>query len=195
MTNRERYKQAFGALHASGEINLEADMKNYSARAIRRTAAVCICAVMLLCAGVTAFAANTELKTILGWGGNSEIRQTTDENGNTETTTYLFTDSLTEPVELENGRIYFIVNGEHIDITDTISEKTFSYSYVDSDGYTHYWLVGLNTENVGNYGYAEYIKDENGDWIGGYSARASLDNDGKGPEWLEAGKAELGIPW
>ena len=37
--------------------------------------------------------------------------------------------------------------------------------------------------------------DENGDWIGGYSAKASLNSDGKGPEWLEAGKAELGISW
>ena len=65
----------------------------------------------------------------------------------------------------------------------------------DGDGYTHYWLVGLNTDEVENYGYAEYIKDENGEWVGGYSARASLNSDGKGPEWLEAGKAELGIPW
>ena len=42
--------------------------------------------------------------------------------GGIENTVYVHTDDLTEPVSFENGRMYFIVNDEHIDITDQVSE-------------------------------------------------------------------------
>ncbi len=48
--------------------------------------------------------------------------------GGVQGTVCVHTDNLTEPVSFENGRMYFIVNNEHIDITDQVSE-TEPYIY------------------------------------------------------------------
>ena len=106
------------------------------------------------------------------------------------------TDELTEPVEIRNRRMYFIVNGENIDITDQVSQtKAFTYQYVDNQGITHDWVVGLNSENIENYGYAEYLRS--GDvWQGGYDARVNSNADGTtDARWLESWKTENDCPW
>lgn len=196
MTNRERYKQAFGVLHASAEIKLEAEMTDKSNIGfLRRAVIICVCVVLLLGIGVTAYAAGGELKKIFGWGGNAEIIYETDENGEEKTYVYLHTESLTEPVEIDGGNIYFVVNGEHLNITEHLKEGVFHYDYKDEDGNTHYWIIGLNREELESYGYGEYVRDAEGNWVGGYSARANTEADGRGPEWLEIGKDEINIPW
>ena len=108
------------------------------------------------------------------------------------------TESLTEPVAMENEKLYFIVNDEHIDITDSVSEsEPYVYDYVDKDGYTHYWIIGLNGPEPGHYGYGEYIKDSGDTWIAGYTARIDLDPEKELPEWLQKGKQIIGgdCPW
>ena len=115
----------------------------------------------------------------------------------TSSISILHTDNLTEPVKIDDGKIYFVVNDEKIDITDKISETTaFEYEYTDDEGNTHIWLVGLNSDNIKDYGYAEYIKNIDGDWTGGYSARVNIESNGKtNAEWLENAKSEKTIPW
>lgn len=162
----------------------------------RRAALIAAAVCLILALSVTAYAADAFVK-IFGWGNNLEIRQFVDENGESAREVILYTDALTEPVRFENSRMYFIVNNEHIDITDKISQtEAFRYEYSDEEGNTHLWLVGLLSENPGHYGYAEYIKDPSGEWIGGYSARINTESDGRTEAlWLETAKSELIIPW
>lgn len=192
MTNKEKYKQAFGTLHASREIILEDNMKNrkYS---IGKIAVACLCAALVLGGTVTAFAYGEEiLSRVFGWSNNMEIVQQTDGNGEV----HVHTDDLTEPAQMEDGRLYFVVNGEHTDITDRIAGgKAYQYHYTDTEGNTHYWILGPVGDSVENYGYGEYIQDPSGEWIGGYSARVNILPDGSTVEWLDNAKAELHCPW
>ena len=129
--------------------------------------------------------------SVFGWGGNFEVRDTGEGKE-----AVLHTDSLTDPVTEEGGRLWFIVNGEHLDITDLISEtEPFLYQYADGDGIVHYWIVGRNGPEPGNWGYGEYLWDPENDWKAGYSARTNLDPDSRGPAWLAAGKEQIGFEW
>ncbi len=199
MTNKEKYKRAFSALHASENISLEVDKDMKNKRVFnKKIMAVCTCCLAMFGVGATVYAHNYQIiNKIFGWGNNFEITQEVDENGETSSISILHTDNLTEPVKIDDGKIYFVVNDEKIDITDKISETTaFEYEYTDDEGNTHIWLVGLNSDNIKDYGYAEYIKNIDGDWTGGYSARVNIESDGKtNAEWLENAKSEKTIPW
>lgn len=199
MTNKEKYKRAFSALHASENISLEVDKDMKNKRVLnKKIMAVCTCCLAMFGVGATVYAHNYQIiNKIFGWGNNLEITQEVDENGETSSISILHTDNLTEPVKIDDGKIYFVVNDEKIDITDKISETTaFEYEYTDDEGNTHIWLVGLNSDNIEDYGYAEYIKNIDGDWTGGYSARVNIESDGKtNAEWLENAKSEKTIPW
>ena len=199
MTNKEKYKRAFSALHASENISLEVDKDMKNKRVFnKKIMAVCTCCLAMFGVGATVYAHNYQIiNKIFGWGNNLEITQEVDENGETSSISILHTDNLTEPVKIDDGKIYFVVNDEKIDITDKISETTaFEYEYTDDEGNTHIWLVGLNSDNIKDYGYAEYIKNIDGAWTGGYSARVNIESDGKtNAEWLENAKSEKTIPW
>ena len=199
MTNKEKYKRAFSALHASENISLEVDKDMKNKRVFnKKIMAVCTCCLAMFGVGATVYAHNYQIiNKIFGWGNNLEITQEVDENGETSSISILHTDNLTEPVKIDDGKIYFVVNDEKIDITDKISETTaFEYEYTDDEGNTRIWLVGLNSDNIKDYGYAEYIKNIDGDWTGGYSARVNIESDGKtNAEWLENAKSEKTIPW
>ena len=199
MTNKENYKQAFSVLHASDNISLEVHMNRKKVfKPARKLVSVCVCAALLCALIVTAYAYGGEfISRIYGWGSNFEIKQEIDENGEAVSTSILYTESLNDPVEISDGRMIFIVNNENIDITDQISETdAFRYEYVDEEGNIHFWLVGLNSDNIEKFGYAEYIKDPSGTWAGGYSARVNTEADGStSAQWLEKAKSEQTIPW
>ena len=198
MNNREKYRQAFSVLHASDRTAREVKTVKLSKYSImRRAAAACAGLMLALGTGAAAYAYGGEIvKQIFGWGSNMTITSTIDpETGENKNEVLVMTDSLTKPVIVEDGRLIFIVNGEHIDITDQMSEtEPFSYEYVDGEEYTHYWFVGLNDAEKGEYGFGEYIMDSDGEWAGGYSAWTNLDENGDGPEWLEIGKEKIGCP-
>ncbi len=199
MTNRERYKQAFRALHASAEISLEAEMKQNTRHSLaigRRMVTALVCAALLLGLGVTAYAYSGELRRFFGWNGNAVITQGVDEDGNTVASTEMNTEELTSPVEIEGESMFLIVDGEHTDITDEVkSGKAYTYRHVDAEGVEHIWVIGLCGEALESYGYAEFIRTTEGEWLGGYSHGIELGEDMRGPEWFETGKDEMGIPW
>lgn len=200
MTNKEKYKQAFSVLHASENITLEENMNTEKTfRPSRKLVPVCVCAALMLALGVVAYAYGGEMirSRIFGWGNNFEITQGIDENGENTKVSVLYTDNLTDPVVFSKGKMFFVVNGENIDITHQVSQsEAFRYAYTDDEGNTHYWLIGLNSDEMGNYGYAEYIKDSAGEWAGGYSARVNQEADGRtSAQWLEIAKSDLEIPW
>ena len=153
----------------------------------KRIITLALAAALILALGIAAYAAGN---VIFGWGKNVEIRATKTDTGY-ETNILVHTDDLTEPVCFENDRMIFIVNDEHIDITDQVSEtKPFIYQFTDSEGVIHYWLIGKNGPELWHYGYAEYIKPPEGVWMGGYVART----DGNEAPWLDSGKEEIGFP-
>ena len=62
----------------------------------------------------------------------------------------------TDPAEVRDGRLYFIANGEDIDITDLCSMDTaFIYVMQDRTGTLHYIFVGGRPDN---WGYGSIMK-------------------------------------
>ncbi len=174
----EAYRPVREEVSVSSEIGIKLKKK--------RIVTLALAAALLLSAGITVFAVKP---TVRGWGGNFEI---TDTGSGLEPV--LHTDRLTDPVSEEDGRLWFIVNDEHIDITDLISEtKPFLYSYTDEEGVVHYWIVGKNGPELSHWGYGEYLYKPEENWIRGYTARTDLDPDREEPLWLRAGKEQLGI--
>ncbi len=189
MNNRDKYKKAFSVLHASAQTDWEALMEQKTKKKYGKTAVRLILIAAVVCLMTVTVSADS-VRQLFGWGGNMEVTQYDDG-----AEVRIFTDNLTEPVEIRDGRMFFIVNGENIDITDQVSQtKAFTYQYVDNQGITHDWVVGLNSENIENYGYAEYLKTDV--WQGGYSARVNINADGTTEaQWLEIWKAENDCPW
>lgn len=189
MNNRDKYKKAFSVLHASDSTDWEAIMEHNTKKKHGKTAVklLILAAVVSL---MTVTASADSVRQLFGWGGNMEI---TDHGNGVEIR--VNTDELTEPVEIRDGRMYFIVNGENLDITDQVSQtKSFTYSYEDAQGVIHIWVLGLNSEELENYGYAEYLKTDT--WQGGYSARVNINADGTTEaQWLEIWKTENNFPW
>lgn len=187
--NREKYKRAFSVLHASQETDWEAIMKTSREHNMKQAGTKLILAAALVSLlALTASAAGVRL--MQGWGGNMEVLS---REGGSEV--HVHTDNLTEPVEIQDGRMWFVVNGENRDITDEVSQtEAFTYTFMDEQGITHYWVLGLNGEELENYGYAEYLKSDT--WQAGYSARVNSNPDGTTDAvWLERWKEENNCPW
>ena len=189
MNNRDKYKKAFSVLHASETIDWEALMQQKSKKDYGKTTLklLLLAAVISL---MTVTVSADSVRQLFGWGGNMRIDQYEDG-----AEVRVYTENLTEPVEIRDGRMYFIVNGENMDITDQVSQtKAFTYSYEDAQGVTHIWVLGLNGEELEHYGYAEYLKTDT--WQGGYSARVNSNADGTtDAQWLESWKTENNCPW
>ena len=145
-----------------------------------------LAAVLLLSLGIAAYSAG---KVFFGWGGNMELRSERTEGG-IENTVTVHTEDMTQPVSVEDGRLFFIVNGEHIDITDQVSEtQPYLYQYTDEEGIVHYWIIGKNGPEPEHYGFAEYLQPPEGDWTAGYVART---NNNEAP-WLYQAWKDLGF--
>ena len=193
MTEQEKIRAAFAPLHASSdtieEVLKMTDYTPKSTHSFRKPLLAAAIACLLVALSVGAYAAAGH--SIFGWGGNLEVKQ--DENGDTQS--ILYTESLTEPVEIQDGRMYFIVNDERIDITDSVSEtQPYEYSYIDEENVTHYWMIGLNGPELEHYGYGEFLQNADGEWLGGYVARTNMESDGSYPTWVSIGKEEIHAP-
>lgn len=103
--------------------------------------------------------------------------------------------------QLRDGRLYFLGNGENIDITDQITEESpYYYSYRDHYGLTHYMAVGYSG-TLENYGIYEFIREETEGqtdregWLTG-SGRNILDPETeKRYPWVDLVWEALNVPW
>jgi len=192
--NRELLWKAFGEIDesfiAEAYRPLPEEAAGPSERIVhlkkKRIITLALAAALLLSLGIAAYSAG---KVLFGWGGNMEIR-TESTAGGIENTVYVHTEDMTQPVTFEDGRMIFIVNGEHTDITDRVSEtKPYIYHYTDEEGIVHYWIIGKNGPEAEHYGFAEYLQPPEGDWTAGYVART----DNNEAPWLYAAWDELGF--
>lgn len=70
---------------------------------------------------------------------------------------HLKTEESIPPYILEDGRLYFTANNEHIDITDKVNNETpyiYSYNKTEEPEYTVYIVVGGDLDDLG---YAEIL--------------------------------------
>lgn len=104
----------------------------------------------------------------------------------------------------ENQRLYFVGNGEHIDITDLISyEKPFVYTYRGAQDITHYIAVGGVYDpdpekcDVGfaAWYYSDILREAGGGKYSDGCICGYCQYNWSNYKWLEKGKEELGIPW
>lgn len=156
----------------------------------KRTALIAVAAVMaLVLMSVGAYAIGCRF---FGWNRAFEFTEHRTESG-ISIESKLDTDLLTEPVELRDGRMIFVVNGEELDITDRVSEtEGFVYEYTDASGMTHWIIVGLNGASLNDYGYAECMAEKNGDYLSEYRIRAGS-GSGDAPAWYTNARQQ--IPW
>ena len=156
-------------------------------RSRKRLLTLALAAALLLALGVAAYSTG---RVFSGWGGNMEIHSEQTEGG-IENTVYVHTETMTQPVSFEDGRMIFVVNGERIDISERVSETVpFIYQYTDEEaGVIHYWIIGKNGPELEHYGFAEYLQPTDGEWTGGYVART----DNNEAPWLYAAWEELGF--
>lgn len=82
-----------------------------------------------------------------------------DATGN-ELDVWFYEEEIVDFCEVRDGRLYFIANGENIDITDLCSpEKAFVYAVTDKDGRVAYLAVGGTPENHGQYSYYPIVSN------------------------------------
>lgn len=107
------------------------------------------------------------------------------------------TPNMKEPVTVEDGRLIFIANGEHLDITDLCSEdEAYVYVLQDNTGIQHYFIIGGTPETCGYQIFIQNPSEEYGGWICGASVGAVTRSSGwhiRG--WVYDGKEKVGHPW
>lgn len=165
-------------------------------RRISGPAAALAAAFLLMLTNTTVYAFTGEgiISRIVSFAGNAVFTEATDEEGNTVSSAAFDTENAEAPAEFKEGRLWLTANGEHIDITDRVSdEQAYIYDYRDEEGITHYLILGGEPET---FGYAEFMYDETKDpgWIGGYFTAGKV-GEPIDPDWLQNAKKELGIPW
>ena len=131
-------------------------------------------------------------------GSDLTIYQQTDPQGNV--TGIMATVDTEAPAfaQVVDGRLYFLGNGENLDITDEIAEDDpFFYTYVDNYGLTHAMAVGYSG-SIENYGIYEFIwEDVDGqrDWVTGSGRNfLSSETEARYP-WVDLVWQELNVPW
>lgn len=143
-----------------------------------RIFAIALAAALALTA--VGFAYGAQIIEMLG-GGQIEIGETVDGG-------YIAIDSgaAVDPVEVRDGRIYFILDGQDADITDHCSSDTyFQYEKITGDGTRHVFVVGGTPDALG---WAEFIWPSNGS-----KASSAQFPSADEPAWYAAAVAEIGF--
>lgn len=100
-------------------------------------------------------------------------------------------------IELEEGRLWFLVEGQRLDITDQVDEKTpYVWTRWERNGDLHYVLVGGTPED---YGWAEGIKFANGEGGGTGTLHSREDIPWEefiqDPDWYGVGLSQVEELW
>lgn len=160
----------------------------------RPVVACALAAVLLLVGECTTYAytGTGMIGAIISFAENAFFSKGIDENGDETATASFDTSDAVAPAEYKDGKLIFTACGENIDITEEVSETTaYVYTYTDEEEIMHYLIVGGQPEN---FGYAEFMMDADGVWVGGYFQGGVVGGDIH-PEWLENAKDQMNIPW
>ena len=186
----QRIRKAMAEKHTSGSSTM-----------LRYGAALAAVLAMVLCISPEARAAveNMVVKYIFPESGLT-IYEETDDEGNV--TGIMAVDTGAAPfAEVRGDRLYFLGNGEELDITDQISEEEpFLYSYMDDYGLIHYMAVGysVSLENFGIYEFIKENKEGQQDWEGWVNGTGrnflNPETDVRYP-WVDVVWEQLDIPW
>lgn len=127
------------------------------------------------------------------------IRYEEGENGESATVVTSGGDDGAAPAVMENGRLYFVVAGNRVDITDRISEeKPFLFEVTDNQGIIHKYIIGGLPQEE-HFGYQEFLFDEKGDCLGSSGCYGSQikevveESSIEDIPWLKNGKKQLGM--
>lgn len=164
--------------------------------AIKRVATMAATLLLVLSLSPTVRAAVNDWVVKYFWPDSDiTIYEMTDENGDSACVVGVDTEA---PgfARIVNGRLYFVGNGEKIDITDQITEEApFYYTYVDEYGLTHYMAVAYSG-SLENFGIYEFIRDEQkGEWVTGTGRNfLDLETQTRYP-WVDVIWEQWNIPW
>lgn len=177
----EKYKASFDDIHAPEsarsevlDMTINRENKGWAHRYSRRFTVLALAAAMILALGAAAYAD----RIYYGWSGNQAFEIHRTDEGIVVKGKPIPAGQL-EQVEIQDGRLYFVVNGEHIDITDEVSQtQCFQYELEDETGAIHHWAIGLDGPGLEDYGYIETVFSE------GLAVSAGAYEPGDGPDGL-----------
>lgn len=203
---KEQVKDVFAQVAMPEEMQLRirramnaATGKKKQASWVRNAAAIAAILALVLTISPAARAAANEWMVKYFWPDSDlTIYEFKDENGNVEGTVAVVDTEASTFARIVNERLYFVGNGEKIDITDQITEDSpYYYSYVDEYGLTHDMAVGFSG-TIENFGVYEFIwKEEDGqkNWTAGSGRNyMSSETETRYP-WVDIIWEHLNIPW
>jgi hypothetical protein len=179
----EHQEQIRSALSSRFSVNQKEDNSvSTKPHSIKISRVLAIAAVAILALALVGFTYGSQIIKLLGGGRMEEGK---DNAGNN----YVSMDSgfVSDPVEVRDGQIYFVLDGSDTNITNQCSEKTYyQYESADANGYRHVVLIGGTPDDVGM---AEFVWDESGTFQGSNATY----NSNEEPAWLTSGKTALGV--
>jgi len=199
---KSNYKQTFDAVHMSpnsrqrirselsariNENQKENNIVSIKSRSTKKLVTVLIAAVLALSlTTVVAFAYGSQIIQMLGGG------QLVVERNSASISVPVDGPA---PVDVVDGKVYFILDGSRKDITSYCTESTYyMHEYIADNGFRHVYIVGGNPDNLG---WAEFIWDDSGYPLASsitFPPNTDLDHP---PQWFEdANKAlEFNSHW
>ncbi len=177
----------------SGAVSREIVQKGSGKKMNKKVLAGILAAAVLCAVPLTAYAAGGgKVFSFLTGGGGVYQSAEDDESGRIGGVS-IDTSAVSKALAEENGRVYFTLNGEKKDVTDSLSpDEPALFSETDEEGNEHWFILG---GSAGDYGIAEFIRDPDGNWAGGYAfGYRDLDTQEK-KAWYQKGMETLGLPW
>lgn len=168
----------------------------------RAAAALAAMVVLVFAISPQARAAASELmrKVIVFEDTGITVYEETDGEGNVNRAVSVDTEAPAF-AQVREGRLYFLANGENLDITDQIGEdKPYYYTYADDNGYIHYLAVGYSG-SLENYGIYEFIREQKEGqqewegWSSGTGRNFLNPETGTRYPWVELVWEEMDVPW
>lgn len=184
-------KRILSKINGSQDKN---DRKSW--RMLKKIAVASVIAVIgMVSATAISFASEGRVfNNLYSFFNGSVITADYDEQTGVGKTTIEMNATENSPVKLDGGKLYFIVKGSEIDITEQISDRVpYIGEYVDEQNVVHKFIIGGEPAEEA-YGYEENLFDGNGKFLGasGYfgSKVEGIGSDDE-PQWLVVGKDKI----
>jgi len=190
---KSNYKQTFDAVRMSpdrqerirselsarfSEKQKEDNIVSIKSRSTKKLLVAAVVAIVILSSlTIVTLAYGSQIIQMLG--GGQIVMETTGRSSSVSMTVY----EESNPVEVRDGQVYFILDGSNTDITSYCTETTYyQYEKIADNGYRHVFIVGGAPDNLG---WAEYIWDETGHMFASSQVIPGTFDTGESPIWLE----------